>query len=610
MKMNDFVSSFSLALTLCSLGIVQAVNKEAEAAVKEPLAVAVKDYTHITEADKAKRMKWWRDARFGVFIHFGPYAVMGGEYKGKTPHPCAEWIMNFAGVPASEYRENAKQLTLSGFNAEQWAQIIADAGAKYVVITSKHHDGFAMFDSALTQYDIKDATPYAKDFMKELSEACKKKGIRFCTYYSVLEWDNPALGSTPNQNKEKYLPYMKGHLAELIAKYDTDILWFDGEWDAWWTDADGREIYNYLRTLKPSILVNNRITKARQGMAGTNREGMFAADFGTPEQEVPATGFGDGVDWESCMTMNHSWGFSKNDHNFKSTELLVRHLIDTSSKGGNYLLNLGPNAEGVFPAESVQRMKEIGEWMKAHGSALYGTKASPFAKLPWGKATQKGDTYYFFVYEMPESGKLSIPFLAAKDCQVVSLASKTPCPVEKTENGLVVDVSKVKATPYATVFVMKGKGQVIDGVMPNSAGEFNLEAESATLKGGLAVQTEGGGHAVVGGAAQKKSNIGFWTKKEGACSWKIAVPKAGKYEVKIDYSCNAGTGETPIKISCGKGTLTWDVAETGSWAEYKTATLGIISLSAGSDVLEMTALAAPKEGVLNLRSLQLVPVKK
>ncbi|MEG1071384.1 MAG: alpha-L-fucosidase [Akkermansia sp.] len=611
MKNFTLLSCMVPVMAFLSNGIEEAsVVQRATKAVKAPESIILKDYTNITKADKDQRMKWWRDAKFGIFIHFGPYAVMGGEYKGKVPHACAEWIKNFGNVPNDEYRENAKHLTLEKFDANAWVKAIKDAGAKYIVITTKHHDGFCMFDSALTKYDIKDATPYGKDFMKELSGACKKQGIKFCTYYSVLEWDNPELESTPNENKAKYLPYMKGQLAELIGKYGTELLWFDGEWDAWWKEEDGREIYNYLRTLKPNLVVNNRITKARQGMGGMNAEGRFGADFGTPEQEVPDSGIS-GVDWESCITMNHSWGFAKHDNDWKTTKDLLHQLIDTNSKGGNYLLNLGPRPDGTIPETSLKRLKEMGKWMKVNGKSIYGTTHSPFDKMPWGRATQKGDLTYLFIYEWPENGQLKVPF-KSKGKSVVSALSTPNKPLawKQTPQGMVVDLKGVVKDSLATVLVLKGTGKVISGVMPEKDGTLLLSPDQAKLSGGLKVEESGNAGTLVGAAEKRIKNIGWWTSEKGQAQWQVNVPKNGTYKVTIDFACDNGTGGTPVKIETGGSTLDWKVAETGSWNTYQTKELGTIQLKEGKQTIKVVSMAKSKEGVVNIRSIILTPIKK
>ncbi|NVJ48571.1 MAG: alpha-L-fucosidase, partial [Cytophagia bacterium] len=269
-----------------------------------------------TTAEPEDRMEWWRDARFGMFIHWGLYAIPAGEWNGTTNH--AEWIRTTAQIPLEEYDKFLDEFNPVKFDADAWVKMAKDAGMKYIVITSKHHDGFGLFDSKTSDFDVM-ATPFKRDILKELSEACEKEGIKLCFYHSIMDWHHPDY--LPRREWEKtrtvdgaefprYVDYMKAQLKELITNYgELGVLWFDGEWEETWTHADGVELYDYVRSLQPNIIINNRVDKGRQGMQGLTKEGDFAGDFGTPEQEIPATGL-PGVDWESCMTMNDHWGYN------------------------------------------------------------------------------------------------------------------------------------------------------------------------------------------------------------------------------------------------------------------------------------------------------------
>jgi alpha-L-fucosidase len=376
-----------------------------------------------TPAARDARMAWWREARFGMFIHWGLYAVPAGEWQGKPIAGIGEWIMDRANIPVDQYEPLAKQFNPTSFDAAQWVRIAKDAGMKYIVITSKHHDGFCLFDTAATQWDVVDATPYGKDLLIQLSDECRKQGLKFCTYYSIMDWHHPAQyrGSAKRYNptkihesrKSEYMAFMKQQLEELINTCDPEVLWFDGEWPEWYTEEDGREVYAFLRKLKPQLIINNRVGKGRKGMEGLNKgDQEYVGDFGTPEQQIPATGV-PGVDWESCMTMNKTWGFKQDDQDWKSASMLIQNLVDIASKGGNYLLNVGPTAQGEFPQASIDRLQSVGKWMKVNGESIYGTTASPFAKLPWGRCTTKsrGDktTLYLHVFDWPADGKLVVP---------------------------------------------------------------------------------------------------------------------------------------------------------------------------------------------------------
>jgi alpha-L-fucosidase len=416
------------------------------------------------------RMAWWRAARFGMFIHWGLYAVPAGDYNGKRSKEIGEWIMSWANIPRAQYEQFAPRFNPVKFDAAKIVGIAKDAGMKYIVITSKHHDGFSMFDSAVSNYDIVDSTPYKKDPMRALADEAKRQGIKFCFYYSIMDWHHPSQyvdapdkdptaghGKTKMREgrKQEYVDYMKAQLRELVTKYDPAVLWFDGEWVDWWTEEDGQDLYKYVRSLKPDILINNRVGKGRKGMEGLNKtDRTYSGDFGTPEQQIPASGL-PGVDWESCMTMNDTWGYKSYDDNWKSSETLIRNLIDIVSKGGNYLLNVGPTAEGEIPPPSVERLAAMGRWLKVNGEAIYGTTASPFtSQLPWGRATRKGDKVYLHVFNWPANGTLDVPAFNAAVNSAALLRGSAPLTVTKIGDALAIKVPAQAPDPVASVIVL------------------------------------------------------------------------------------------------------------------------------------------------------------
>jgi len=427
-----------------------------------------------TSAQRDRRMRWWREARFGMFIHWGVYAVPAGEYNGKRSDKTGEWIMEWANIPRTEYEKFATQFNPVKFDAKEWVRIAKNAGMKYIVITSKHHDGFAIYNSRISAYDIVDATPYRRDPIKDLAAEAKRQGLKLCFYYSILDWHYPAAyvdapGKDPTagnsttklkpQGKDEYLKYMKEQLRELITNYDPGVLWFDGEWQDWWTEADGKELYLYVRSLKPDIIINNRVGRGRQGMQGMNKTDQeYAGDFGTPEQEIPANGL-PGVDWESCMTMNTTWGFKSYDDKWKSSGEIIRNLIDIASKGGNYLLNVGPTAEGLIPAPSVERLATVGKWMRVNGESIYGTTASPFAhQLEFGRATSKSWRVYLHVFDWPTNGRIQLPAWNKVITKAYFLSTpKESLKFESTVNGVTLQLPLQAIDPLATVVVLETK---------------------------------------------------------------------------------------------------------------------------------------------------------
>jgi alpha-L-fucosidase len=409
-------------------------------------------------AGRDARMDWWRQARFGMFIHWGLYAVPAGEWQGRTDF--GEWIRNNAKIPIDVYDQFRARFNPTAYDADAWVRMARSAGMKYIVITTKHHDGFALFDSKQGDFTVA-ATPFRRDIVKELVQACRRQGVRIGFYHSIMDWhhpdylprrdwekDRPATGA----DFERYVVYMKAQLRELLTNYGPiDILWFDGQWESTWTASHGRDLYAYVRSLQPGIVINNRV-------------GGKSGDFGTPEQEIPATGQ-PGLDWETCMTMNGNWGYNRADKNFKPASVLVRNLVDIASKGGNFLLNVGPDAEGRFPAESVERLAAIGQWMNRHGESIYGTEASPFASLPWGRSTRKSlpgnvTRLYLHVFDWPADGRLVVGGLLnqPRHAFVLGEAGERALPVERRPDGVAVSLPAKPPDTIDSVVVLDIEG--------------------------------------------------------------------------------------------------------------------------------------------------------
>lgn len=361
-----------------------------------------------------------------MFIHWGVYSVPAGVWKGDQSKHIGEWLMLDYKIPVDEYAAVAKQFNPIKFNAREWVRLAKNAGMKYIVITSKHHDGFAMFRSQASEYNIYDATRFKRDPLKELAEACRGEGIRLGFYYSQAQdwhhpggaaartghWDSAQEGSMDEYIDRIAVPQVR----ELLTNYGPlGVLWWDTP-----KDMTFERVSKLLPLLKlqPDIITNNRLDKDKA-----------TGDFSTPEQKIPATGT-PGKDWETCMTMNTTWGYKSFDNKWKSAETLIRNLVDIASKGGNYLLNVGPTSEGLIPGPSVDRLREIGKWMKVNGVGIYGTTASPFKEqLPWGRCTKKvaadSATLYLHLFDWPEDGKLVVPGLRSevKSASLVKSAS-------------------------------------------------------------------------------------------------------------------------------------------------------------------------------------------
>ncbi len=384
-------------------------------------STAVQPDTRLVPASHDARMAWWRDARFGMFVHWGLYAIPAGRWGQDTGH--GEWIRDTAQIPVDAYAALQPQWDPARFDADVWAHAAAAAGMKYLVVTSKHHDGFCLWDSAATDWDVGNTKGH-RDVLRELADACARHGVVFCTYHSIMDWHHadylprrPWEASTrpaDGADFDQFEHYLHTQVTEVVQRYRPGVMWFDGEWEPTWSHERGVRLFDLCRSLAPGMIVNNRVDVHRGGMGGFSDSEDARGDFATPEQEIPATGL-PGVDWESCMTMNEHWGWNAADTQWKSAADLVHNLVDIASKGGNYLLNVGPRADGTFPPEAIERLAAIGAWMATNGEAIHGTTASVFDDLPWGRCTVKrhGDTttLYLHVLSAQAGGWLELPGL-------------------------------------------------------------------------------------------------------------------------------------------------------------------------------------------------------
>jgi alpha-L-fucosidase len=415
-----------------------------------------------SKAEQDARMKWWREARFGMFIHWGVYAVPAGEYKGQRFDHIGEWLMLDAKIPVAEYRPYAKDFNPVKYDPDRWAQLAKDAGMKYIVITSKHHDGFALFPSEVTDWDIADASPYGKDLIGPLAKAARDKGLKFGLYYSqAQDWVHPGgskahgFKSTKGWDKaqdgdfDKYLETIAvPQVREVLTRYQPDVLWWDTPVEM--TRERAQKLAPLL-ALKPGILTNDRLQRPD-----------YPGDFGTPEQKIPDTGLD--RDWETCMTMNRTWGYKSYDHDWKSAETLIHNLIEAASKGGNYLLNIGPKADGTIPQESVERLEAIGRWMAVNGDSIYGTVASPTERPAWGRITTKpgadSTTLYLHILEWPSDGKLPVSISnEVEECRLLADPGRMLNVEGGESKGLTVQLTGEEPDSIASVVLLKVKGR-------------------------------------------------------------------------------------------------------------------------------------------------------
>lgn len=549
-----------------------------------------------------ERTRWFREAKFGVFIHWGPYAVLGRH----------EWARHRYQIPQAEYDQYARAFNPVRFNADEWASLARDAGARYLVITSKHHDGFAIWRSAASDYDM-EITPYAGDPLKQLAEASRRHNLRLGFYHSIMDWRHPdyrprRAWEYPKNYKEggdnrRYADFMKSQLRELLTGYgDVAMIWFDGEWENTLPQLNAEdEIYDFIRGLQPNTLINDRLYQRRPG----NK-----ADFGTPEQFVPATGLRDPngrpILWEACVTINaESWGYNKYETEFKTERDLIRMLIEVVSKGGNLLLNVGPRADGTIQEEFVTRLRAMGRWLRVNGESIYGTTASPFERMPfYGRATVKNSRLYLHVFEWPARGELRLPGLM----NLVHGARLLGAPEAKVthardEGGIVLRLPPSAPDETASVIELTLDGAPVVTPFhnrPGANGEIRLGADSCEIETRFEQRA-------------KKENfrgdvfLTRWTRGDDIPYWTVELPKAGRYRAEIRYAARRESEGVPFTLDAGAASLAGKVQNTGNDLVFKSYPLGEISLPAGVRAVRLKAAPPAGAAAMNFESIVLRP---
>jgi alpha-L-fucosidase len=414
-------------------------------------------------ANKEARMAWFRAAKYGMFIHWGIYAIPAGRWQGKEIEGVGEWIMRKAEIPVREYEQLATRFNPVAFDATEWVQIAKDAGMKYMTISAKHHDGFAMYHSPSSTYNIVDATPFKRDPLKELADACAQEGIIFCIYYSQLQdWHHPhAEGNAwdyPSNGSKNFATYMeekvKPQLRELLKNYGPiGLMWFDTPYEM--PKAFCEEIVSFVHAIQPNCIINGRI-------------GYRLGDYRQMgDNMIPIQAYPD--DWETPMTLNNTWGYKEYDHHWKSPAVVLRMLVDVVGKGGNFVLNVGPDASGIIPEPSVEILKTVGHWLHTYGDAIYETTAAPDFpyRADWGGFTAKPGKLFLHIFHWPrEAGEIVLYGLKTKVLKAYFLADPAQSSVRfqqryeigRDEHRLIVYLPEQPLDPYDTVLALELDG--------------------------------------------------------------------------------------------------------------------------------------------------------
>lgn len=548
---------------------------------------------------------WWREARFGLFIHWGVYSVPAGVHRGRNIAGASEWLMQSARISVAEYKSFAAGFTAARYHPQEWVRLARECGMGYVIIGAKHHDGFALFETELTDWNAKDATPAGRDVLRPLVEACREAVLPIGFYYSqAQDWTNG--GATyagnwdPAQNRDfdDYLNHFAiPQIRELLTNYGPDVpacLWWDTP--AGMTPERAARVNAVVQELAPGILQNDRLGPG------------FLGGFETPEQRIPANR--PARPWETCMTTNESWGYNRHDHEWKAPGLLIRQLCEVVSQGGNYLLNVGPKADGTIPDETAQILREIGRWFARHGEAIRGASAGPMPyRMPWGCTTARGNTVYLCVDTWPDDRLIFVPL----QDQPTSIAwvstgrSKVAVDRPSSPDGFFLRLPEEAPDAYVSVIALHFEAPPRLGLMPERA---RPPIVPQPVDGSLALlpadcEIIGDHLALLSGSP---SQLGCWTSLDSHPLWRVHFHRGGRYRVDLEYALPAHREGTLAEIQVGGSSTNFVVAGTGGWGEFVRTAAGSVEVSAGPEVaVRVLPKDIPVGAVMNLRALYLTP---
>jgi alpha-L-fucosidase len=563
-------------------------------------------------ADTGQRGAWLAESRFAMFIHWGLYSELGARWQGQTCYGIAEWIMNRLQIPVAEYEQVAQRFNPTGFDAAEWAALARDAGMRHLMITAKHHDGFAMFRSAAHPYNIADATPFGRDPLAELAAACRAEGLRLGFYYSqTLDWHEPdAVGNTwdfPAEDRD-FGAYLRAkaipQIEELLTGYGPVAgIWFDCPGPI--TPEDSRSLVELVHRLQPDCLVNSRI-------------GNDLGDYDSlGDQEIPRLPR-PGL-WETPDTHNDTWAYAWYDHNWKSPRELAERLVRVVSRGGTYLLNVGPDGSGRIPEQSARILRQLGRWVQAHEAAIHGAGPTPFGPLAWGECTIRGQTLYLHVFQWPADGRLIVPGLktAVRSAQLdgvdlpLAVAGELlaitlpPSPPDSLIPVVTLDLAGPPAASRAQ-FVLNGCVNTLETRVAALSG-CELRAVSWMEKFG------DWHHAECLGGWQADGEDGL-----PAAAWEFQTVAPGAFYLDLEYTCPAADDYAEWRLAGGAADVTFPLIDTGERASrqafygelprFRWYRVGVVEFpEAGPQRLTLAPTGSAGAGV-RVAGLRLTPV--
>jgi alpha-L-fucosidase len=557
-----------------------------------------------TKEQKDARMAWWREAKFGMFIHWGLYSEAGGYWNGKHVDGLGEWIMNNGKIPVADYAKLAEKFDPVKFNADQWVALAKEAGMKYIVITAKHHEGFAMFHTKVDGYNIYDATPFKRDPMAELALACRKQGIKFGFYYSqAQDWHHPGGAASGGSWDPAQKGDMDDYIHNIVVPQIHELLTNYGPLAEFWFDTPenmtperARPIAEELK-LQPQMVLDNRLG------------GGFGGDIDTPEGYVPVDPNRDS-DWETCTTINGTWGYRSDAlKSVRPASSLIDDLVNAASKGGNYLLNVGPDGQGEIPAPEVTSIKGMGAWMKVNHQAIYGTTASPFNRKPdWGRITAKPGKLYLSVFTWPTDGKLLLPISNKLTTAHLLATPGQSLGAAMTPEGILFKLPAAAPDPIASVIEIDYVGPLVmlppPPVAQDADGSIKLDLKHVEIL----TKNPSGKRGTWMDNTEENPRLG-WFNGDDYLAWQVKVTKPGNFQVVLNEGNPNNMAGTAFVLAADDQSLSGIFQGTApGWDVYKDFSIGNLRISQPGDVTFTLKASNVKSSISHVHSITLTPI--